>query len=125
MIVRLEERCTNLQSQIMTINDKKMREDANITSLAKEELLGRSDFTYDDDSSRGSYDPTGGSTAFDGNLPNFPKFESRSAGYTENIESTRFSEPRMFTMKQIRNIAFACLNQSTLNERMRLSELRH
>ena len=31
----------------------------------------------------------------------------------------------MFTMKQIRNIAFACLNQSTLNERVKLSELRH
>ena len=102
-----------------------MNEDANVSMKAREELLDRQNFSYDDDSTSSSYDSTGGGTAYDGNVPNFPKFESKSANYMSNLNSERFTEPRMFTMKQIRNIAFACLNQSTLNERMKLSELRH
>ena len=125
MITKLEERCTDLQSQITAINEKKQNEDANISMKAKEQLLSRSDFSFNDDSTSDSYDSMGGGTAIDGNVPNFPKFECKSAGYMSNLDSQRFKEPRMFTMKQIRNIAFACLNQSTLNERMKLSEMRH
>ena len=38
------------------------------------------------------------------------------------MKQERFREPRMFTMEQIRNITFALINQSTLNDRVKVSE---
>ena len=90
MITKLEERCTDLQSQITAINEKKQNEDANISMKAKEQLLSRSDFSFTDDSTSDSYDSMGGGTAIDGNVPNFPKFESKLAGYMSNLDSQRF-----------------------------------
>jgi len=58
-------------------------------------------------------------------MPWMSRMESYSAKYMKNLESERFKEPRMFTMEQIRNVTFACLNQSTLNDRMKLQENRH
>ena len=60
----------------------------------------------------------------DGQVPNMTKFESKKCQYSKNLKSERFQEPRMFTMGQIRNIIFAVLNQSTLNERIALNENR-
>ena len=64
-----------------------MNEDASINMKAKEQLLSSSDFSYKDDSTSASYDSTGGGTEIDGNVPNFPKFESKSAGYMSNLDS--------------------------------------
>ena len=61
----------------------------------------------------------------DGDMPNWSQCESRNSKYTANLKTERFQEPRMFTMEQIRNITFAVLNQSTLNDRMQLEESRY
>ena len=54
---------------------------------AKEQLLSSSDFSYKDDSTSNSYDSMGGGSSNDGNVPNFPKFESKSAGYMSNLDT--------------------------------------
>ena len=46
------------------------------------------------------------------------KCESKKAKFVENLKSERFQEPRMFTMDQIRNMVYSCLNQSTAIERI-------
>ena len=55
-------------------------------------------------------------------MPLVTKCENKKAKYLRNLKSERFSEPRMFTMQQIRNITFAVLNQSTLNDRVTRNE---
>ena len=57
-----------------------------------------------------------------GRVPKLGKCESRNNTFKHQFEERRFREPRMFTMEQIRNITFALINQSTLNDRMRVSE---
>ena len=41
------------------------------------------------------------------------------------MKTPRFKEPRMFTMEQIRNMVFAVMDQSTLNDRVTLGENRY
>ena len=55
-------------------------------------------------------------------VPSLSKCEAKNNRYKKNLKEDRFKEPRMFTMEQIRNITFALINQSTLNERVRISE---
>jgi hypothetical protein len=55
-------------------------------------------------------------------VPKLSKFENKSAKYLKNLKTERFQEPRMFTMEQIRNISYACMNQSTLVDRVAFSE---
>lgn len=61
----------------------------------------------------------------DGMMPDFSKFETKNSKYIKNLGSERFNEPRMFTMEQIRNITFACLNNSTIQDRVTLNEHRY
>ena len=86
--------------------------------------MGSQDFNFDEDE-EGNFQENGGASAIDSNIPKFSKFESTNAPYKQNIDSMRFKEPRMFTLKQIRNVIFACINQSTVVERLNLSEERH
>ena len=58
-------------------------------------------------------------------MPSLGKFESTRAKYLANLKSERFREPRMFTMEQIRNMVFALIDQSTLNDRVSLNESRY
>ena len=58
----------------------------------------------------------------DGSIPTFGKFESSKATYLNNLKSDRFKQPRMFTMEQIRNMVFALMDQSTINDRIKLNE---
>ena len=58
-------------------------------------------------------------------MPTLGKFESTRAKYLANLKSERFKEPRMFTMEQIRNMVFALIDQSTLNDRVSLNESRY
>lgn len=44
-----------------------------------------------------------------GHVPNFGDFESKKANYTKNLTSEKFDEPRMFTMKQIRNMTMSMI----------------
>ena len=95
------------------------------TEQAKESLLSKQDFAYEDVISVRQSTETASSHVTDGELPNWSQCESRHAKYAANLHTERFQEPRMFTMEQIRNISFACLNQSTLNDRVQLGETRY
>lgn len=55
-------------------------------------------------------------------MPNLSKFENKKSRIGSKLKTERFQEPRMFTMEQIRNITFACMNQSTLNDRVERAE---
>ena len=55
-------------------------------------------------------------------LKKIGKCEKDNSKIRKNIESERFQEPRMFTMAQIRNVIFACLNQSTAVQRISKTE---
>ena len=60
---------------------------------------------------------------FDFNFPT--KFERDNVPYIRNLDTERFQEPRMFTMKQIRNIVHAVTNQSQLEYRIQNNEDKH
>ena len=77
---------------------------------AKESLLTKKDFSYKEVVSVRQSTDTASSHVTDGEMPNWSQCESRYAKYAANLKSERFQEPRMFTMEQIRNISFACLN---------------
>ena len=53
------------------------------------------------------------------------KFERSNVPFAKNLESERFQEPRMFTMKQIRNMIHAVTNQSQLELRIQNNEDKH
>ena len=92
---------------------------------AADNLMGSQDFDFDLDDEEDNFQENGGALPEDSTIPRFSKFESNNVSYKQNLDSMRFKEPRMFTMKQIRNIMFACLNQSTIMNRLKLSEERH
>ena len=98
------------------------------SNKAKETLLEQTDFNYEEanlfTNVRQSTE-TAESYVTDGEAPSWSTCESKNARYTANLKTERFQEPRMFTMEQIRNISSAVLNQSTLNDRMQLSETRY
>ena len=121
-IKKLNARCDSLQSQITASEDEKRRIEEVHQEKAKESLLQRFDFNFEDTSASDQADDE--DDFHDGTVPKFTKFESKRARYKNNMKTERFQEPRMFTMEQIRNISFACLNQSTLNDRMALQEER-
>ena len=86
--------------------------------------MSRKDFNYTLDKS--TDESEGEEDAQDGTVPNFGKFESKKAKILKKnlLGEGRFKEPRMFTMEQIRNIVFGVVNQSTLNDRVSLTEQR-
>ena len=105
----------------MSDNEKK-RIDQERAEKAKETLLKREDFNFEtktDDTTEYDSDIE---DVDDSSVPNLRKFENKKSRYPKKLQSERFQEPRMFTMEQIRNITFACLNQSTMNDRVQLSE---
>ena len=91
---------------------------------AKETLLSRKDFNFETNNSN---EPQvyGADLTRDGQVPTLGKFESSKAKYLTNLKTERFKEPRMFTMEQIRNMVFAVMDQSTLNDRVSLNESRY
>ena len=88
----------------------------------KETLLAKEDFNFEGQSTASG--PIA-ELAKDGLIPFLGKFESSKATYTANLKTERFKLPRMFTMEQIRNMVFALMDQSTLNDRVSLNEKRY
>ena len=85
-------------------------------------MMTRKDFNFEAKSTDESDDEE----ADEGQIPKFGKFESKKAKVLKkNLSDPRFQEPRMFTMEQIRNMVFGVLNQSTLNDRVAVSEERY
>ena len=121
---KLTERCDSLQSQITNIEEDRKRESDEALEKAKESLLSRKDFNFTLDKS--TDESEGEEDAEDGSIPNFGKFESKKAKVLKKnlAGEAKFKEPRMFTMEQIRNIVFGVMNQSTMNDRVSLSEKR-
>jgi len=117
----LNKLCVSLQEQINEINVKTKAKEKVLTDKAKESLLTETDFNFDDKTNvRTTKDKKANYNDFLGNI-----CESDGVEYVSNLTTERFQEPRMFTMKQIRNVFFACLNQSTIVERVGDNELRH
>ena len=73
---------------------------------AYESLMLPTDFAYDPKVPETSANEDG--------QPALSPCEIQNATYLKNLNSGRFKEPRMFTMKQIRDMVFACVNQSTI-----------
>ena len=99
----LGKRCDNLQGQIDRLgerNDKLIQERY---QKGQESLLTEDEFDF-----------------------NFQtKFERDNVPFVKNLDSERFQEPRMFTMKQIRNIIHAVSNQSQMELRIQNNEDKH
>ena len=73
-----------------------------------------------------AYDPKlPGISENEADKPALSPCEIQNATYLKNMDSSRFKEPRMFTMRQIRNMIFACVNQSTIAQRLGVTETRH
>lgn len=97
----LQDKCDDLQAQINRMNQEQRNRELKIEEHAKESLVGEEDF-------------------FEGGPHEkmFFKFEqniNNGCKYSQNIESERWTEPRMVTMKQVRNMVFSMLNQSKFN----------
>lgn len=93
----LESRCDELQKQINQIRQEQSQREADIFQKSKESLFGPEAFATD-------------SNGF--------KSESQFSSYSANIESQEWQEPRMFTLKQVRNAVYSILNQSVFNEEL-------
>lgn len=116
----LNNRCDDLQQQIREIEEDRKRVDVKHLEKAGESLLDREHFNYEEETS--STEDESAAEDDCNRVPTLPKFEAKNNRYKHNLKEDRFKEPRMFTMEQLRNITFALINQSTLNERVRVSE---
>ena len=114
----LNDRCDNLQSQITAIEEDRKRVDQVHQDKADQSLLDPHHFNFEEEDEGDETDAESDCNR----VPKLNKFESKNQRYMHNMDEDRFREPRMFTMEQIRNITFALINQSTLNDRMKTAE---
>ena len=78
------------------MRDEQREKDRKITEHAAESLTGPDDFCDGSDLDQ----------------KNFRYEKEEGCLFKKNVDSSRWSEPRMVTMKQMRNVVFSVMNQS-------------
>ena len=99
-----------MQEQINAINEDQKKRDATVGQKAKETLLDNDTFAQAETAEDSDDDDLIAPHLHGGHTPLLSKFENAKSKFAKKLKTERFQEPRMFTMEQIRNIAYACLN---------------
>jgi hypothetical protein len=129
----LKAKCEDLQSQINKTNEERKEEANRIIEKAKESLIGKDDFNFDpagklsdtlvEDPDKDIPESLNHEQKLFKFKQSLGKCESVNCSFLGNLKTERFQEPRMFTMDQLRDIVYSCLNQSTTIERLNRSEI--
>ena len=95
----LNERCDDLQDQIVNMQKEKKQDWSAHEEKAKESLISRHDFNFEIEATAAQSMGSAPEPPRDGSVPSFGKFEGAKAKYLSNLKTERFREPRMFTME--------------------------